>query len=112
MFTPLLHSLRWRHCLAIVLVSCLTTSFLFASSPKKIDPPEVTTTVFTVRGTVTDDVSGAGVPGVNVLVKGTSVGTITDVTGTYSLNAPDANDTLQITSIGYMTQQGFLIKNR
>ncbi len=106
MFTPLPHPLRWRHCLAIALALSLTTSFLFASPGEKTDPPKKTDqTVFTVRGIVTDEVSNIGVPGVNVLVKGTtSVGTITSATGEFSLNAPNANDTLLFTSIGYMTQ--------
>ena len=106
MSTNLLHLLRWHYCLAIVLVPCLTTGLLFASpenggNPKEEEPPQA---VFIVRGTITDEASNFGIPGVNVLVKGTSVGTITDASGNFSLNAPDANDTLQITSIGYMTQ--------
>ncbi len=107
MFTPLLHSLRWRPSLAIALASCLSTSLLFASPGEEADPPKKTDqTVFTVRGIVTDEVSNIGIPGVNVLVKGTtSVGTITSATGEFSLNAPDANDTLLFTSIGYMTQE-------
>ena len=100
--------LRWRHCLAIALVQCLSATLLFAlpdhdraHRKTATDPPAA----FTVRGTVTDGASGQGVPGVNVLVKGTtSVGTITDVSGSYSLNAPNANDTLVFTSIGYVTQ--------
>ena len=100
--------LRWRHCLAIALVQCLSATLLFAlpdhdraHRKTATDPPAA----FTVRGTVTEGASGQGVPGVNVLVKGTtSVGTITDVSGSYSLNAPNANDTLVFTSIGYVTQ--------
>ena len=93
--------------MAIVLVSCLSTSLLFASSDKggTLDKDKTATrTVFTVRGTIVDANTREGVPGVNVLVKGTSQGTITDASGSYSLNAPNATDTLQITSIGYITQ--------
>ena len=98
----------WRHCLATALLSCLTTGLLFASSDKEggaTDKDKVTTqAVFTVRGTIVDANTREGVPGVNVLVKGTSQGTITDAAGEFSLNAPSATDTLQITSIGYLTQ--------
>ncbi|MGB3780542.1 MAG: SusC/RagA family TonB-linked outer membrane protein [Tunicatimonas sp.] len=108
MSTKLLHLLRWCRCLAVLLVPCLTTSLLFASpESEKTDANDekvTTSAIFTVRGTIIDANSREGVPGVNVLVKGTSVGTITDASGAFSLNAPNANDTLQITSIGYLTQ--------
>ena len=43
-------------------------------------------------------------PGVNVLVKGTTNGTVTDVEGRYSINAP-SNSTLVITFVGYKTTE-------
>jgi TonB-linked SusC/RagA family outer membrane protein len=55
-----------------------------------------------VRGTVTDG-GGESVPGVNVLVKGTSVGTITDIDGGYSINVPQGGGTLVFSFIGYRT---------
>jgi TonB-linked SusC/RagA family outer membrane protein len=58
----------------------------------------------TVSGTVTDD-SGETIPGVNVLVKGTSVGTITDIDGSYSINMPDGSNILVFSFIGYQTQE-------
>ncbi len=57
-----------------------------------------------IRGKVTDATSGETLPGVSVLVKGTTTGTQTDVNGTFSVNAP-ANATLIFTYIGYTTQQ-------
>lgn len=56
-----------------------------------------------VTGTV-KDVSGAVMPGVNVLIKGTTVGTATDVNGSYSIQASD-NDVLVISFIGYRTTE-------
>ncbi len=58
----------------------------------------------TVSGTVTSPEEGA-LPGVNVLVKGTSTGTVTDIDGKYSLNVPQGNDVLVFSSIGYETQE-------
>ena len=55
-----------------------------------------------VSGTVTDAITGEGLIGVNVLVKGTSQGTITDLDGGFTLNVP-ANSTLVISFIGYRT---------
>ncbi|HKI45993.1 MAG TPA: SusC/RagA family TonB-linked outer membrane protein [Balneolales bacterium] len=58
----------------------------------------------TVTGTVTDGQTGEALPGVNVLVKGTSTGTATDPKGHYSLDASSATDTLVFSYIGYVTQ--------
>lgn len=58
-----------------------------------------------VNGQVTDQATGAGMPGVNVLVKGSTVGTVTDVDGNYSIQVPDANATLVFSFIGYATQE-------
>lgn len=54
-----------------------------------------------VSGKVTDAENSEPLPGVNVLVKGTSTGTITDVDGNYSLQLPAGNATLVFSSIGY-----------
>ena len=57
-----------------------------------------------VKGNVTDQDSGEGLPGVNVVVKGTTNGTITQPDGSYELNvSPTA--TLQFSFIGYTMQE-------
>ena len=58
----------------------------------------------TITGKVRDE-NGADFPGVNVLVKGTSVGTSTDTNGNYSLEAPDEGAVLVFSFIGYTTQE-------
>ena len=57
-----------------------------------------------VSGTITQ-ADGEGLPGVNVLVKNTAIGTVTDVDGNYTLNVPNENDTLVFSSIGFVTQE-------
>ncbi len=57
----------------------------------------------TVSGVVTDD-SSQPVPGVSVVVKGTTTGTTTDFDGKYSLNANNG-DTLVFSYVGYETQE-------
>ncbi|WP_090379840.1 TonB-dependent receptor [Dyadobacter sp. SG02] len=57
----------------------------------------------TVKGKVNDE-QGQGLPGVSVLVKGTSAGTVTDVEGNYTVNAP-GTATLVFSFIGYITQE-------
>lgn len=55
-----------------------------------------------VRGKVTSGVDGSPLPGVSVLVKGSSVGTATDANGEYSINAA-ATNTLVFSFIGFTT---------
>lgn len=55
----------------------------------------------TIQGTVTDETTGESLPGANVLVKGTSIGTATNSKGNYTLNVPSLQDTLIFSYIGY-----------
>ena len=57
-----------------------------------------------VTGTVTDE-EGSGMPGVNVLVKGTSSGTATDASGKFSIEVPNDNSILVYTFVGYSSQE-------
>jgi TonB-linked SusC/RagA family outer membrane protein len=54
----------------------------------------------TVTGTILDEF-GEGLPGVTVLVKGTTTGTATDIDGKYSLNVPSNESVLVFSFIGY-----------
>ena len=54
-----------------------------------------------VTGTVTDE-NGEGIPGANIVIKGTSQGTITDIDGAFSINA-SSSDVLVVTYVGYST---------
>ncbi|MEF8796656.1 MAG: TonB-dependent receptor [Salinivenus sp.] len=58
-----------------------------------------------VEGTVTSAADGTALPGVNVVVKGTSIGTTTDGSGRYTLRAPAPTDTLVFSFVGYQTRE-------
>jgi TonB-linked SusC/RagA family outer membrane protein len=58
-----------------------------------------------VSGTVTDASTGDPLPGVNVTVRGTTTGALTDLGGKYSLQVPDQNAFLVFSFIGYVTQE-------
>ena len=58
-----------------------------------------------MTGTVTSAEEPEGVPGVNVRVKGTTVGAITDLDGSYSLQVPDDAEALVFSFVGYITQE-------
>ena len=59
----------------------------------------------TVSGKVTDAETGDNLPGVNIIIKGTSVGTSTDATGSYSLSVSGDNAILVFSFIGYLTTE-------
>ncbi|MBT2557303.1 SusC/RagA family TonB-linked outer membrane protein [Hymenobacter sp. ISL-91] len=55
-----------------------------------------------ISGRVTDRATGQGMPGVTVLVKGTTIGVSTNADGSYTLSAPASATTLTFTSIGFV----------
>jgi TonB-linked SusC/RagA family outer membrane protein len=57
-----------------------------------------------VSGTVTSS-SGEALPGVNVIVKGTSLGIITDAQGTYTISGLNENDILVFSFIGFLSKE-------
>jgi TonB-dependent starch-binding outer membrane protein SusC len=58
----------------------------------------------TVTGKVTSQDDGSGLPGVNVTLKGTAVGTVTDANGNFSLSVPGTGS-LVFSFIGYTSQE-------
>ncbi len=64
----------------------------------------------TITGKVVDE-NNQALPGTNVQLKGTTTGTSTDVSGTYSLSASDDARSIVFSSIGYESQE-ILIDNR
>lgn len=66
------------------------------------------TTVAT--GTVIDD-TGETVIGASVVAKGTTIGTVTDLDGKYSLNVPTGTKTVRISLIGYKTVEASVGNN-
>lgn len=79
-----------------VFLTCLlcltTTAAAYAQQPVK------------VTGKVIDS-TNEGVPGVNVSVKGGSLGTITDIDGNYKIDVPNSKSVLVFSFIGYETQE-------
>lgn len=59
----------------------------------------------TISGTVKEKSGGAPLPGVNVVIKGTSVGTQTDGAGQYRLNVPSSASIMIFSFVGYTTQE-------
>ncbi|MFI2742115.1 SusC/RagA family TonB-linked outer membrane protein [Zhouia sp. PK063] len=75
----------------LILVSVLSTTMAIAQTKQ-------------ISGTVTASGDGVPVPGVNVIIKGTSTGTSTDFDGKYSISAAQG-ETLVFSAIGYTTKE-------
>jgi len=58
----------------------------------------------TISGQITSEEDGGPIPGVNVLIKGTTTGTITDIDGNYNLVVPE-DAVLIYTYVGFATQE-------
>lgn len=80
--------LQIRVCLILVLGFCMADAFAQG----------------TVRGTITSKTDGMPLPGVNVLIKGKSVGTTSDVDGKFAIQA-SSGETLVFSYIGYTVQE-------
>lgn len=72
-------------------------------------PNEVYQAIF-VKGKVVDSLN-EGIPGANIMVKGTTIGTITDFDGNYSIEVPGKDAVLVFSFIGYATQE-IKVKNQ
>ena len=58
-----------------------------------------------VSGTVADSGTGETLSGVNIVVKGTSLGTSTDADGKFKLSVPQSSSVLMVSIVGYATQE-------
>lgn len=59
----------------------------------------------TITGTVKDEKSGETMPGVNITVKGTTTGAVTDIDGKYSLTIPDDATHIIFKYVGYQDME-------
>jgi TonB-dependent starch-binding outer membrane protein SusC len=97
-------TLRNTSCLLVVAIGlCLAPQQAY---PKSSDhaPAATKHAEVTVTGKVIDDL-GTAVPGVNILVKGSTHGTTSDADGNYTLTVPEGNSILVFSFIGYATQE-------
>jgi len=58
-----------------------------------------------VKGRVIDDTTNEPLPTATIVVKGTTIGTTTDINGRFELTVPDPNDVLVISYVGYIRQE-------
>lgn len=82
-----------------------STAEAHAANPTAATTKNVAVIDKTIEGRVTDSATGQGLPGVNVVVKGTSQGTTTNEQGSYNLSVPDNAATLVFSFVGYLSQE-------
>jgi aspartate 1-decarboxylase len=59
----------------------------------------------TVTGKVTDANNGEPLTGATVLIKGTTIGTVTDLDGSYQIKTSTPDDVLVFSFVGYLSQE-------
>ena len=59
----------------------------------------------TIKGAVTDSITGEGLPYVSIIFKGTTIGTATDGEGNFSFSASTDVRTLEVSYLGYDTKE-------
>ena len=84
------------HLKNLLKVSCLILA-LFLAIPAMAQNTVVT-------GKVTDAKDGSSIPGVSVVAKGTTVGTVTDINGNFKLSVPASVKTLTVSFVGYTSK--------
>ena len=98
-----------KYSLTVVLVQCLFIGTLMAANNNTLENTKLegenVNQGTTVTGVVTSSEDDSGIPGANVIVKGTSTGTVTDIEGNYSLEVPDDNATIVFSSVGFSTAE-------
>ena len=97
--------------LCVLLLVCCMTSIASAATVTSYNDgflnsnPELTSSVLdqqlTVRGTVKDATTGDALTGVTVVVKGTTIGTLSDVSGKFSLTVPSRDAIISFSFIGF-----------
>lgn len=87
--------------LVLVVALAIPGKVLASLTITGVSPPQASQTI---QGTVTDAGDGSPLVGANVLIKGTTQGTITDVDGKFTMDA-EPEDILVISFIGYLTQE-------
>lgn len=96
---------RYHLCMRLTALLICVTLIPFESNASPTSGSDSGNAEFTVAGKVTSQDDGAGLPGVNVIVKGTTRGSVTDADGQYTIVVPDENATLIFSYVGYVSQE-------
>jgi TonB-dependent starch-binding outer membrane protein SusC len=98
------HKSIWG-CVVSVLLMGAMTAHGYAPPTTKTKPNAPVVIDKTITGKVSSSEDGQGLPGVSVVVKGTTTGTNTDASGNYKINVANDNAVLVFSAVGFVTQQ-------
>ena len=97
-------------CSFLLLIN-VSVAFASASNSRiSLSSESIMQSGITVTGTVVDT-EGLTMPGVNIIVKGTTTGVITDIDGNFRISVPDKNSVLVFSFVGY-TAQDIVVGNQ
>lgn len=98
---------KTRYLLTALWLQCFVAGSLWAAdiNHQRDNQRLVPQQSITVTGRVTAMENNEGLPGVNVVVKNTSQGTITDIDGNYSIEVPSGETVLVFSSVGFVTEE-------
>ncbi len=90
--------------LALLAASNVSYSKEGLKEPVGRNARQISKMAISVKGRITDE-KGEGLPGVSILVKGKTVGTTSNLDGTYTLDVPSSSDILVFSFVGYVTRE-------
>ncbi|MEL7222514.1 MAG: carboxypeptidase-like regulatory domain-containing protein, partial [Bacteroidota bacterium] len=89
----------------LLLVTLCSCSFVIQAANHHLSSANDQEEDVTITGKVIDADDKFGLPGVNIIVRGTSTGTVTDFDGNYSINVPNKEAVLVFSFTGYAAQE-------
>lgn len=93
------NNLSFKQIDEMILVRPIPASTSLLTPDQKIQPVNLS-----IKGRVVDD-KGEGLPGVSILLKGTTTGTLTDVMGDYKIDVPNAESVLIFSYVGFKSEE-------
>ena len=106
----ILKELVGRYLALIVLLTTISGTLL-AGSPTLRNADNSSDDVqqsLKITGQVTESTDQTGLPGVNIVIKDTQEGTITDIDGNYSIEVPSSETVLVFSYVGYQEEEIFV----
>jgi TonB-linked SusC/RagA family outer membrane protein len=92
-------------CRLCIVIFCLIFTGLTVLAKGDKESGKATAQERVITGKVIAGSTSESLPGVNVVLKGTTIGTVTDINGNFELNVPSEGGTLVFSFIGYLSEE-------
>lgn len=97
--------LAMKHCLLLLFISTLALTANAAGAQGNEAAGEISQQAQKQLTGVVTDVQGEPIPGVTIIVKGMTIGTVTDFDGVFTLNVPSESQALVFSFVGYAAKE-------